>query len=175
MVLRLSDSQSGVVAVPAPPRMIGVLVNELPASEKGAVKSNDQLVVFAVVQHVRDIYALGDKHVVGFQDRFSIENDSGKSVEAFKGQDCLRTAAHLGTRKGGSIRPDGFTDPLDIVFILADKGILDDVVVHQVEMNIGRELGDWEILGVLGVGLFELPVRVDGNDGAGDHAGLMNH
>ena len=52
------------------------------------------------------------------------------------------------------------SNPLNIVLILANERIFDYLVDNEVEMYIGRELGDRQKLRVLLIRLFECPPLV---------------
>jgi hypothetical protein len=162
VVLRLPDSKSGDVAVPAPPLVVRVLLNELPSLQIGTVKRNDQLILAVLFQSVCHLHSLGDEHVVRFENCLAVENNSSERVEAIKGQDRLCAIVHLRAGKRCLVDPDTLADPLDVKLILADEGVGDEFVVEQIQVDVGGELGDGEVRVVLFVGLFELPILVNG-------------
>ena len=172
MILRLSHGQSRVIAVPAPPLVIRVLLNQLPPPQVRTIKVNDKLVI--LLQKRGNINTLRNEHVIRLQDSGAVELDSRKCVQAVKGQDSLlasilnRNAGSL-EFEGGLVSPLGLADPLDVELVLADERVGDQTMVEEVEVDIGRELGDGEELAVFLVGLSELPVLVDGDHRAGRH------
>jgi hypothetical protein len=60
---------------------------------------------------------------------------------------------------------------LHIQFILADKGIGNELVMQEIEMDVGRKLRDWPEVWLLDVCSAKLPVCIDGDDLARRHCG----
>lgn len=165
VILCFPHRQPRVVAVPAPPSVLGVLIHKLPPAKVRRVKLNDELVILAAVHQVlRDIDPLRDEHVVRLQDGLAVQLDRGKGVEPVKRQHRLGPVELLGRGKGGPVDPDRLTDPLHLELILARERIGDELVVQEVEVDVGRELRDGEVCVVGLVRLLEVPVLVDGDD-----------
>lgn len=161
VVLRFPHRQPRDVAVPAAPLVLWVLLHELASPEIGAIEGNLELVRLAVgLQLPRDIDPLGDEHVVRLKNDVAIEAHGGEGVETLKGQDGLRRGRAMGGAEGSAVGPGALADPLDVELVLADEGVGDDLVVDEVEVNVGGELGDGEVGGLRVVDLLELPALV---------------
>lgn len=169
MILSFADRQPRVVAVPAAPFVVGILLHELPSAEVGAVKGDFKLILTTVLlQHGCNVDALGGEHVVRLENGLAVQHDGGKGIQTVKGQHgfgTLRDGVRGG--EGGAVQPLGLADPLDVELVLADEGVGDDAVVDEVEVDVCRELADGEQFGVLLVGLLEVPVLVDGRHAPG--------
>ena len=106
----------------------------------------------------------GDKHVVRRMNVAAVEGHFGNGIEALERKHRLVTFALLGGLEGRLVHPGGLANPLYLELILANVGIWDQTMVHQVEMDHGRELGDGAVAGLILAILPELPVLVDGDD-----------
>ncbi|KAK1856728.1 hypothetical protein CCHR01_00698 [Colletotrichum chrysophilum] len=169
VILSFANRQPRVVAVPAAPFVVGILLHQLPSAEVGAVKGDFKLILTTVLlQHGRDVDALRGEHVVRLEDGLAVQHDGGKGIQTVKGQHSLGTLRD-GVRggEGGPVQPLGLADPLDVELVLADEGVGDDAVVDEVEVDVCGELADGEQFGVLLVGLLEVPVLVDGRHAPG--------
>lgn len=151
--------------------MLRIFIDSLPALQVGAVKGNDQFVIATLGEVAGDINTLRDKHAIGFEYHLAVQSDDGKRIEAFKSQYSFGTRTDFWTGKSCLVSPLRLADPLNVVFVLADEGIRNQVVVHEIQVNIGRELGHGAVLIAGLVRLLELPVLVNWDDGAGTHCG----
>ena len=142
MVLRLTNGQPRVVSVPAAPFVVRVFLNQLPASEIGTVEGDDKFVLGFLPQDRGHVHPLGDEHVFCLEDSFAIEDDRGEGIEAVKGQDGFGSIGNSWGGKLGFIDPYFLADPLNVELVLADVRVWDDLVMEEVEVNVGRELGD---------------------------------
>lgn len=138
--------------------MLMVLVNKLAAPQVRAVKRNFKLIIGVGLQLARDIDSLRDKHVFRLENNFAVELHCRKGIQAIKSEDSLGALGHVGGRsKGGTVRPHGLADPLNLELIFPNEGVGDEFVVEEVEMHVCRELGDGEVLGGFFVDLLEVP------------------
>lgn len=149
--------------------MVWILLHQLAAPKVGAVKIDNQLILSLGFEYLGNIDSLRDEHVVRFEYLLPIQDHSRKRVQAVKGQDRFRATADLGAGEGSPVDPLRLSDPLDLVLVFANEWIGDQLVVQQVKMDIGRELADRKILGILFIGLFEFPILVDRDHLAGCH------
>jgi hypothetical protein len=151
--------------------MVWILLHQLAASQVGAVEIDNQLILSLRFEYLGNINSLRDEHIVRFEDLLPIQDHSRKRVQAVKGQDRLRATADLGAGEGSPVDPLRLSDPLDLVLVFANEWIGNQLVVQQVKMNIGRELADGKVFGILFIGLFEFPVLVDRKHLARCHGG----
>lgn len=142
-----------------------MLFHLLPAPQVGAVKGDDQFVV-SLSQCGRHVDPFWSEHVVRLQDGGAIEHDGGEGIQAVKGQDCFAWArlvdSHVGQGEGGAVHPAFLANPLHLQLILANIGVGDEAMVHEVQVHVGRELGYGQKVDMLAVGLLELPILVNG-------------
>lgn len=132
----------------------------LPLKER-ALEHNPEHILTSLQQR-RDIRAVLDEHVVGAEDLGPIEDDGGIRVEALEHKHLL--LAGRGARGGEHIAvgPVCLADPLARELVLVEERVRDHVVVQQVEVHIGGELGDGEELAR--VDTLELPIGAEGGD-----------
>lgn len=143
MILRLAHSQPRDIAVPAAPLVLGILLNELTPPQVRAVERDLKLVILAFTLELpRYINPLGDEHVVRLEHNITVDLDGGERVEAVKRDHGLGAGGNAGRGEGGAVGPGALADPLDVELVLADERVGNEAMVHEVEVDVGRELGD---------------------------------
>lgn len=168
LVLSLANTEPRVVTVPTSPLVVRVLLHLLPAPQIRTLKGNDQLVL-AGLDRAGHIHSLRGEHVVRHQHCLPIEHHGSKGIQSIKRQHGLASLVDLATGESRAVDPGLLPDPLHVELILAHVGVWDELVVQEIQMDVGGELGHGEELGRGIVGLLEVPVLVDGDDLAWCH------
>lgn len=146
-----------------------MLLLHLLALEKRTLKHNLQHII-STLEQLGDIGAVLDEHVIGAQDLSPIEGDGRIRVQALEHEHLLLAGRGQGRREHITVDPVLLADPLARKLVLVEERVRDQVVVQQVEVHIGRELGDGEEVAL--VGALEQPAGAEGGDGAqGGHGG----
>lgn len=120
------------------------------ANEKSRLEVKLQ-VVGSRAYLISDVDAPFEEHVVGSQEKLSVEADAAVCIKAFKHEHMVRIThiviiavlvACFGKVKRGLVDPFPLSNPLHIASILVSGGIGYQAVVHKVEVGNCRKLGD---------------------------------
>jgi hypothetical protein len=174
MVLSFSCSEPGHVCIEANPFVLRMGIFDLSAFQQCRPELNLQLVVFAIVDVLCDVYPIRNEHIVAFKDNISIDFDGRERVKAFENE-FVDLAVFRGSDfwKFCPVCPTLVRDPLAFELIETKEGVRDagkpevsrdhekiayfrlHIICDQVKMYIGGHCFYWHP--VVQVGLFEFP------------------
>jgi hypothetical protein len=87
--------------------------------------------VLAGLEYFLAAHTPGAKHIVGGQDKNLIEEYTGIGIQAFKNQLNVVVAQQFGLYgKSRLITPKGLANPLEGLFVICGKRILDEFVIQ---------------------------------------------
>ena len=106
------------------------------------------------------VHPPGAKHIISADQEFIVKKYVRVGVQPFKDQLQVRSLEHLRREvNGGLIFPIGLAYPLQLLFVVAIKRIIDQLVFEQVSMYA---TGNARRVPLVFAGLTELPPRLDG-------------
>ena len=145
MVLRLANGKARYVTVPTTPFVMWEFLNTPPTLEVGACEGDDKLVGLALwLENRLDRHSYGQKHVISLEDLGSVQDDGGYGVKAVKDKGGIGILRDCGGGKSRLVDPVHFANPLDVKLVLPDKGVGDELVCEEVEVNLSGEPGNRE-------------------------------